>query len=141
MKKPRVIRNRPEQDIQIAVMEHIRRRAMPGVFAFHVPNARKTSMHVGRIHKKLGIVAGVPDLVILYAAQSFGLELKAGKGKRFAPSAEQVAAINAMQMAGARTAVAGSLDEALVTLECWGILRRDKAFAFHSEDQSRESAK
>lgn len=34
--------------------------------------------------------------------------------------------MNDMEVAGARVAVACSLDEALVTLECWGVLRRNR---------------
>jgi hypothetical protein len=115
---------RPEQEIQIALLDHVRARSMPGVFFFHVPNTRKVSWAVGKINKKLGIVAGVPDLIFVYRAQIFGLELKAGKGKRYAPSDAQTAAMNALEVAGARTAVAHSLDEGLTTLEYWGLLRR-----------------
>lgn len=141
MKPKRRIQNRPEQDIQIGVMNHIRLRANAGVFAFHVPNARKSSNYVGKINKKLGIVSGVPDLIIMHRAQVFGLELKAGTGKRYEPSAEQNAAMNAMQVAGARTAVAGSLDEALYTLECWGVLKRNHSRSTQApEAQSQESA-
>jgi hypothetical protein len=116
---------RPEQEIQIAVMKHVRIRSMPGVFCFHVPNAGKRSMFVGSIMKQIGVVAGVPDLIFLYRGQSFGLELKASKQQK--ASDEQVAALNAMEVAGARTAIAHSLDEALITLECWGILRRNSS--------------
>ena len=48
-----------------------------------------------------------------------------------------------LQLAGARVAVAHSLDEALYTLECWGIIKRDHASRnqiLSTEDQSRESA-
>lgn len=118
---------RPEQDIQIQVVRHLTARSMPGVFYFHVPNERKTTNFLGRINKRIGVVAGVPDLILLYRSQIFGLELKAGTGKKFAPSDAQVAAMNAMEVAGARCAVAGSVEEALYTLECWGVLRRDKS--------------
>ena len=95
---------------------------MPGVFAFHCPNGGKRSKIEASIFKGLGVKAGIPDVLIFYRAQIFGLELKAGNG-RVSPA--QLATMNDMEVAGARTAVARSLDEALVTLECWGVLRRD----------------
>lgn len=114
--------NRPEQEIQKLLFKHIRSRAMPGVFAFHCPNGGKRSKIEASIFKGLGVKAGIPDVLIFYRAQIFGLELKADSG-RLTPIQRQ--ALNEMEVAGARTAVAHSLDEALVTLECWGVLRRD----------------
>ncbi len=115
--------NRPEQEIQKLLFKHIRSRAMPGVFAFHCPNGGKRSKIEASIFKGLGVKAGIPDVLIFYRAQIFGLELKAAKG-RVSPA--QLATMNDMEMAGARVAVACSLDEALITLEYWGVLRRDR---------------
>lgn len=115
---------RPEQDIQRAVFQHINSRSMPGVFAFHVPNGGWRSKVEAAIMKGIGVRAGVPDVIIFYRAQIFGLELKA-KGRGLSATQRQV--LNAMEVAGARTAVASSLDEALFTLECWGVLRRDRS--------------
>jgi hypothetical protein len=113
---------RLEQAIQRAVFQHLNARSMPGVFAFHCPNGGKRSRIEGAIFKSLGVKAGVPDVIIFYRSQIFGLELKATKG-RLTPIQRQT--LNDMEVAGARTAIAHSLDEALVTLEFWGVLRRD----------------
>ena len=111
---------RPEEQIQRAVVSHLKARSMPGVFFFHPANGgRRTKAEAG-IFKALGVRAGVPDLIVVYRAQIFGLELKADSG-RLTPIQRQ--ALNDMEVAGARTAVAHSLDEALVTLECWEIGR------------------
>lgn len=116
---------RPEQDIHRSVVAHLKERAMPGVFFFHPENGGKRSAIEAKIFKGLGVRAGVPDLIVFYRAQIFGLELKAGKGR---VSPVQLATMNDMEVAGARVAVARSLDEALVTLECWGVLRRNVNF-------------
>ena len=50
---------------------------MPGVFAFHCPNGGKRSKIEASIFKGLGVKAGIPDVLIFYRAQIFGLELKA----------------------------------------------------------------
>ena len=115
---------REEQQIHRAVVSHLNWRAMPGVFFFHCPNGGYRSKTEGAIFKGLGVRAGIPDLVIFYRSQIFGLELKTSYG-RLSPS--QRLCMNAMEMAGARVAIAHSLDEALITLECWGVLRRDSS--------------
>lgn len=116
---------RPEQDIHRSVVAHLKSRAMPGVFFFHSPNGGKRNAIEAKIFKGLGVRAGIPDVLIFYRAQIFGLELKAGNG-RVSPA--QLATMNDMEVAGARVAVARSLDEALITLEYWGVLRRDNNF-------------
>ncbi|MDB5607811.1 MAG: hypothetical protein JWP25_4711 [Bradyrhizobium sp.] len=112
---------RPEQEIHKTVVSHLNARAEPRVFWFHPPNGGKRSVVEAKIFKALGVIAGVPDLIILKAGEVFGLELKATRGV-LTPSQRLVHA--AMREAGAKTAVAHSLDEALVTLEVWGILKR-----------------
>lgn len=114
---------RQEQKIHRAVVQHLAARSMPGVFYFHPANGGKRNLIEAKIFKSLGVRAGVPDLILFYRAQIFGLELKAANG-RLTPLQRQT--LNDMEVAGARTAVARSLDEALVTLECWGVLRRDQ---------------
>lgn len=111
---------RPEQAIHKAVVKHLVVRGMPNVFFFHPANGGFRRPMEAMIFKSLGVRPGVPDLVILKGGECFGLELKASKGA-LTPSQRLVHA--AMQDAGARTAVAHSLDDALVTLEGWGILR------------------
>ena len=113
---------RPEQQIHKAVVSHLNWRAMPGVFFFHPPNGGFRSKTEAAIFKGLGVKSGVPDLIIFYKAQIFGLELKATYG-RLSPS--QRLCMDAMELAGARVSIAHSLDEALITLECWGVLRRE----------------
>ena len=130
---------RPEQEIQRQVFAHIKARAYPGVFAFHIPNGVHSSVRTGLAMKAAGLVAGVPDICVIHRATSHFLELKAGRNK---PTHQQKHVMDMLELAGARVAVAHSLDEALYTLECWGILRRDHAARntiFATEDQSRES--
>lgn len=112
---------RPEQAIHKAVVSHLNARSYPGTFFFHPANGGKRTPFESRLFKALGVIAGVPDLIVLKGGKVYGLELKATRGV-LSPS--QRAAHSAMREAGAETAVAHNLDEALVTLECWGVLRR-----------------
>lgn len=115
--------NRAEEQIQRSVFQHLRARGMPGVFAFHPANGGKRTKAEAGIFKAIGVVAGTPDVIAIYRGAVHALELKALRG-RVTPL--QKAAMDALEQAGARVAVAYTLDEALITLEFWGLLRRDK---------------
>jgi hypothetical protein len=128
---------RPEQIIHKAVVAHLRARSEPRVFFWHTPNGGKRGIVEAKIFKALGVVAGVPDLVILKAGEMYALELKASKG-RVTPAQAQV--LEHMQYCGAHVAVANSLDEALVTLECWGILKRDSSNRVPEAKDAAEAA-
>jgi hypothetical protein len=113
-------RRRPEQDVQKAVAEHMRRRAQPNVFWFACENGGARTAIEGAILKSCGIKRGVPDLILIKSGRTFGLELKAPNG-RLSPAQE--AAHEEMKAAGAEVAVAVGVDEALERLEGWGMLR------------------
>ncbi len=117
---------RPEETIQRAVFQHIAARSMPGVFAWHTPNGGKRNLVEAIKLKRMGTLAGVPDVLILMGGRLYALELKAPKG-RLTPVQERV--LERMDECGAHTAVVYGLDQALITLEVWGILRREKAAA------------
>lgn len=113
-------RSSPEQAIQRAVVSHLKQRATPGVFAWHTPNGGYRRPIEAAILKAMGTVAGIPDLLILKQGTLFALELKAGKNKR-TPIQEEVH--DRLALAGAVVSTATGLDEALTTLERWGVLR------------------
>src|SRR5580692_2272521 len=106
-------RARPEQIIQRAVFDHLRARAAPGVFAFHVPNGGYRKPIEAAIMKGLGVKAGVRDVVAIREGRCYALELKA-QGRRATP--KQLAAIAAMEAAGAHCCIAEGLDRALAVL-------------------------
>lgn len=114
--------NRPEQSIHKAVVSHLNARSEPRVFFWHTPNEGKRGWVNAAALKAMGMIAGVPDLIILKGGELFALELKA-PGNGLTPSQRLV--MERMRDCGAHVAVAKSIDEALVTLECWGIIRRD----------------
>lgn len=114
---------RPEQAIHKAVVSHLNMRAEPRVFFWHTPNEGKRGWVNAAALKAMGMIAGVPDLLILHQGRIHALELKA-PGGRLTPSQRLV--MERMRDCGASVAAAFSLDEALVTLECWGILKRNQ---------------
>lgn len=60
---------RPEQAIQIGIMNYLRQimdaQRYKKFMAFHVPNGGGRSEAEGRILKKMGVMAGVADIVVL----------------------------------------------------------------------------
>lgn len=119
---------RPEQDIQRAVIQHLRQRGMPGIVFWHTPNGaayggkrnRKGVAIQGAIMSGLGVRAGVSDVIAVYSGKIFALELKAPGGRA---SEAQMEFISDIDRAGAYTALVEGLDAALATLESWGLLR------------------
>jgi hypothetical protein len=107
-------RHRPEAAIQRCVFQHIRARAAPGVFAFHPANGGYRKPIEAAIMKGLGVVAGVPDVIVIHEGRCYALELKAPGG---APTEIQLATIAAMEAAGAYYCIAEGLDRALARLE------------------------
>jgi hypothetical protein len=115
-------RRQPEAQLQRAVLEHLRWRGVPGLFVFHYPAGGWRSPVEAAIFKSLGVVAGVPDLLIICDSRCFGLELKTGQG-RLTPT--QIDTQARMRAAGATVGTAIEIDAALKLLEQWGLLRSD----------------
>jgi VRR-NUC domain len=115
-----MIARRPEQGIQRAVFEHLAWRRAPGVFAFHPANGGWRSRTEAAILRGLGVVAGVPDVILVRNGKAYALELKAPGGRL---SDAQRQAHDALRAAGAEVATAVGLDDAVAQLEGWGLLR------------------
>jgi hypothetical protein len=113
-------RARTEDIIQRTVLAHLRMRGPRDAYWFAVPNGGWRALAEAAILTGLGVRAGVPDLIIIHAGRTFGLELKADGGR---PTKMQTEAQDAMRTAGAEVAVTIGLDAALRQLEQWQLLR------------------
>ena len=113
-------RKHPEQDLQKALADHLRARAAAGTYWFHPANGGARSAIEGAILKACGVRAGTPDLILIRNGRTYGLELKADKG-RVSPA--QAQAHEEMRKAGAEVPVATGIDEAIKQLEVWQLLR------------------
>jgi hypothetical protein len=116
-------RARPEQQLQRTILAHLSRRGVPGLWWCHVPNGGYRGAIEGAIFKSLGVIAGVPDLLLIYSGRTYGLELKAAKGGRLSPA--QIRTQEQMRQAGATVATATGIDEAVHQLELWGLLKHN----------------
>lgn len=67
----------------IKIMDWVRFNNLDN-FIFHVANERRVSPQQGAMLKRMGVLAGVADLIVAKPSSLFGalfIELKAGKGK------------------------------------------------------------
>jgi hypothetical protein len=111
---------RREQLIQKTVFQHIAARGVPNLFAFHPANGGYRRRVEARILKGQGVRAGTPDVILIHAGRTYGLEIKAEGGRA---TQKQLEAIAAMEATGAYCCIAEGLDRALAVLEGWGLLR------------------
>lgn len=112
---------RQEDQIQRAVVDWIR-LACPTAIVFHVPNGGfRTRAEAGRF-KSLGVLAGVPDLIIMWPGVVAALELKTPANR---PTAEQAEFGRRMTGMGHHWGWASSVDDALALLRVWGIPTRE----------------
>jgi hypothetical protein len=102
------------------VFQNIRVRGASGVFAFHPRNGSYDQRHLAGINNGLGVVSGVPDVIIVRQGRCYGLELKTETGRL---SLEQARVLEEMRACGVDTGVAHGLDDALAWLERRGLLR------------------
>ena len=113
-------RQRPEQAIQHALIEHLRLRAERDLFWMHYPAGGYRSPVEAMVLKGLGVQPGVPDILIIHGGKCFGLELKSEHG-RVTPA--QLDCHERMERAGAVVGIARGIDEAVAWLEAHGLLR------------------
>jgi ribonucleoside-diphosphate reductase alpha chain len=114
------VRRRPEQNLQRALMDHLRARAQPNVYWFHPANGGARTAVEGAILKACGVREGTPDLILIREDKTFVLELKA-TGSRLSPAQHE--AHDELRRAGAEVAIAVGIDDAIGQLERWRLLR------------------
>jgi len=111
---------RPEDQIQRAIVQHLRFRGARGAVWWHTPNGGARQKTEAAILKGLGVLAGVADLCILHAGRFYALELKT-PGRRSTEA--QIAFRDAVNAAGGLASEAVGLDAAIRVLESWGLLK------------------
>jgi len=117
--------NRPEQDLQKAVVRTLRVCLQPppeGPFIFAPdPGVQMGGQHaarIGGIRKSMGVRAGVPDLMFVWRGKAIGIELKRADGRL---TKEQKEAHADLTLAGAVVTTARSVDEVLEFLTTLGM--------------------
>ena len=108
-----------EDQIHASIVTYLR-TVLPDALVWATPNNPRNAAHGARL-KRLGMVAGVPDLCVLTDGQLWFFEVKAAKGR---VSEAQEAFMDAAYELGAQSAVVRSLDDVAMALSRWGIRTR-----------------
>ena len=115
---------RPEDALQAALADLLRRCAKHGVVWWHTPNGArlggKSAAATWKRLEKFGARAGVSDLVLFHEANLFVMELKAPGGRA---TEHQLQFIDDVREQGGFTAVCDSFERAVACLNSWGLLK------------------
>lgn len=106
----------PEQVQQIILFDWIRNNKLDD-FIFHVANERRCSPQHGAVLKRMGVMAGVADVIVARASRSWNgmfLEMKSENG-RISPAQSKFMA--SMHREGYATLVAYSGQEAIYHIQ------------------------
>lgn len=116
-------RARPEDELQMAIIDHLRFRAAPGVVFHSVPNEAKRSPRLGARMKRMGLRPGAGDILLALppTARAANLEVKNGKDGRQTPEQKQFE--RDIVACGGLYAIARTIDEATSILKTWGAIR------------------
>lgn len=120
-------RSQPEDTLQRTVVSHIQARGVPGLVFWHTPNSSKLGgkrvngipLEAIRL-KKLGLRAGVSDLMFVHDSKIFAMELKVRPNK---PTESQLTFLSDLERAGGYTSVCYDVDTALDALFMWGLIK------------------
>lgn len=108
-----------EDVLQIQIFEYLNLR---GIFAFHPKNSGRKSIQSAMRDKKLGVKAGIPDIVIIdQNGITRYIELKTDKGRLSEAQLDfKMMCQESQRMVS--WALCRSLDEVIETLEEWGVV-------------------
>lgn len=123
-----------EYHIQVAVVQWFRVQ-FPDAFLTISPSGMKLSIGVATKLKRMGYLAGTPDLLILHPVGDFCgcfIELKTEEGK---PSAQQMAVLTRLRDAGYYTAVCYGFDDAVKTITAY----MENKYEFTDEAKKRSA--
>jgi hypothetical protein len=106
--RPPTVRKHGEDDLQRDIFQFLRVALPPNAIAYHVANGGLRSKRQAARLVGLGVVAGIPDIGIIWSGTACFIELKAGRG---VVSAAQRETMKKLHYCGASVAVCRSVDE------------------------------
>jgi hypothetical protein len=111
----------PETRLQCAVVDYMR-TVCPDCLTWHAANGGMRSKETARLMKRLGVLPGVFDLVVLAPGPFIGfMECKAGKGRL---SEDQEWFRKQLILMGFQYCVVRSLDDVKAAIEAWRLPNR-----------------
>ena len=80
-KKLKSNRRHDERDLHKSCIQLLRHAAPPNCVFFHIPSGEYRRKATAALLQAMGVVPGLPDLVLIYKARILGIELKSTKGR------------------------------------------------------------
>lgn len=110
-----------EAQLHIAIVNLLKATAQPGVTWFHVPNGGKRTPREAATFRAMGVLAGVPDLIIMQPGGTVRfIEVKTMNGR---VSEQQMEFFDNARRAGFECSIVRDLDDAVKVLSHWGAIR------------------
>lgn len=115
--KIRASRSHTESGEQIAAMDWLRlQHPKLAEYTMHIGNERKSSVYMGAIMKKMGVLKGASDLFMAWPSRGFhGLFIEV-KSKTGRPTPEQNEFIDRMNGVGYHACICRGADEIISTI-------------------------
>jgi hypothetical protein len=104
---------RREDQIQKALVSHLKTRGAKGLFWYAVPNGGVRSKVEAKIMQSTGTRPGTPDLGFVFEGRAFFLEVKTENGRS---TEHQLKAISDINAAGGYAAIGQGIDACLEIL-------------------------
>jgi hypothetical protein len=113
---------KPEQALHMFAINLLAATAKPDVVYYHIPNGERRDAATGAKLKRMGVVAGAPDLAFVLPplGRAAFLELKSATGKQSKTQKEFEAR---SLRAGAEYQVASTPETVIGVLKKWGVTR------------------
>ncbi len=131
-------RRKEEADLQCSLVEFLQVALPREAICFSIPNGGSRDIREAANLKRQGLLAGCPDLCLIYLGKAFGLELKARKGML---SDSQRVTFPRLQAAGMRVEVARSFGEAVSIIKEFGIPLKVANDKYDARDVFRDATR
>ena len=115
---PRAKARLEEQEIAISVADYLRVALPRHWFFIHVPNEGIRSKAAAGIQKRMGLLAGAPDLFVFGEGKAYAIEIKAPNG---VVSLAQLDFQGMCSLAGVPYAICRSAPQVEASLRSWGV--------------------
>jgi hypothetical protein len=110
-----------EFEVHCMVADFLRKRLVPGWLWWHTPNGEARSKATAGRLKRMGVLPGVSDFLLLSPdGQLYALELKR-QGEK--PTNDQRVFLEAVEAAGGTSGWIDSFNDAVKVLKAWGAVR------------------
>lgn len=134
--KPRRKSVQHESFAQMMIVKYLR-EALPDVIVAHCPNGGKRSRIEAARFKKMGVLPGMPDLLLYWKGGAGFIEVKREKGGNL--SGPQRAMLEAFERMGHKSAVCRTAYEAEMAVREWGLVPIFRAALTRHDLEARDA--